>query len=126
MTVLVVALGGAFGAVSRYVVSGWVQHAAGSGFPWGTWTVNAAGSLLLGFAMVWLTQSMASSELRNFVAMGFLGSFTTFSTFSFEAVELAREGLWGRAGVYSIGSVLVGVAAVVLGAMAASAMTRPG
>ncbi len=126
MTVLVVALGGAFGAVSRYAVSGWVQEAAGPGFPWGTWTVNVAGSLLLGFAMVWLTETMASSALRNLVVMGFLGSFTTFSTFSFEVVEMAREGLWARAGVYSVGSVLMGITAVVVGALAASAVTRAG
>jgi CrcB protein len=124
MTVFVVALGGAFGAVSRYAVSGWVQEAAGPGFPWGTWTVNVAGSLLLGFVMVWLTETMASSALRHLVVMGFLGSFTTFSTFSFEVVEMARDGLWGKAGVYSLGSVMVGVAAVVLGALAASAITR--
>lgn len=126
MTVLVVALGGAFGAVSRYAVSGWVQEAAGPGFPWGTWTVNVAGSLLLGFAMVWLTETMASSALRNLVVMGFLGSFTTFSTFSFEAVEMAREGLWARAGVYSVGSVLMGITAVLVGALVASAVTRAG
>ena len=126
MTVFVVALGGAFGALSRYAVSGWVQEAAGPGFPWGTWTVNVVGSLLLGFAMVWLTETMASSALRHLIVMGFLGSFTTFSTFSLETVEMAQEGLWARAGVYSLGSVLVGLAAIVLGALAASALTRAG
>ena len=126
MTIFVVAVGGAFGAVSRYAVSGWVQQAAGSGFPWGTWTVNVLGSLLLGFAMVWLTESMASSAVRHLIVMGFLGSFTTFITFSFEAVEMAREGLWARAGFYSLGSVLVGVTAVILGALAAAAVTRAG
>lgn len=126
MTVFVVALGGAFGAVSRYAVSGWVQEAAGPGFPWGTWTVNVLGSLVLGFAMVWLTETVASAALRQLIVMGFLGSFTTFSTFSLETVEMAQEGLWARAGVYALGSVLVGVAAVTVGALAASAATRGG
>lgn len=124
MTLVAVALGGALGAVSRYVLGSWIQGMAGGSFPWGTWTVNALGSLLLGFAMVWLTETLASAELRLFVAMGFLGSFTTFSTFSLETVELVREGLWMRAGVYSLGSVAVGVLAVVAGAAAALAASR--
>lgn len=124
MTVVAVALGGALGAVSRYLLGGWIQSMSGGSFPWGTWTVNVLGSLLLGFAMVWLTETLASAELRLFVAMGFLGSFTTFSTFSFETVELIREGLWMRAGVYSLGSLMVGVLAVVAGAAAAVAASR--
>jgi CrcB protein len=124
MTLTVVALGGAIGAVSRYLVGGWVQGALGSAYPWGTWAVNVVGSLLLGFAMVWLTQAMAAQELRQFVVMGFLGSFTTFSTFSFETVEMLRDGLWVRAGIYSVGSVVLGVTAVALGALAAGWLTR--
>lgn len=124
MTVVAVALGGALGAVSRYLLGSWIQSMSGGSFPWGTWTVNVLGSLLLGFAMVWLTETLASAELRLFVAMGFLGSFTTFSTFSFETVELIREGLWMRAGVYSLGSLMVGVLAVVAGAAAAVAASR--
>ena len=124
MTVVAVAVGGALGAVSRYLLGSWIQSMSGGSFPWGTWTVNVLGSLLLGFAMVWLTETLASAELRLFVAMGFLGSFTTFSTFSFETVELIREGLWMRAGVYSLGSLAIGVLAVVAGAAAALAAGR--
>lgn len=124
MTVVVVALGGALGAVSRYLLGSWIQAMSGGTFPWGTWTVNVLGSLLLGFAMVWLTETLASAELRLFVAMGFLGSFTTFSTFSFETVELIREGFWIRAGIYSLGSLVIGVLAVVTGAAVALAVSR--
>ncbi|MEX2473083.1 MAG: fluoride efflux transporter CrcB [Gemmatimonadota bacterium] len=124
MTVVAVALGGALGAVFRYLLGSWIQGMSGGSFPWGTWTVNVLGSLLLGFAMVWLTETLASAELRLFVAMGFLGSFTTFSTFSFETVELIQEGLWLKAGIYSLGSLAVGVLAVVAGAAAALAATR--
>lgn len=124
MTVVVVALGGALGAVSRYLLGSWIQAMSGGSFPWGTWTVNVLGSLLLGFAMVWLAETLASAEVRLFVAMGFLGSFTTFSTFSFETVELVREGLWMRAGIYSLGSLAIGVLAVVTGAAAALAVSR--
>lgn len=124
MTVVAVALGGALGAVSRYLLGSWIQAMSGGSFPWGTWTVNVLGSLLLGFAMVWLTETLASAELRLFVAMGFLGSFTTFSTFSFETVELIQEGLWLKAGIYSLGSLVIGVLAVVAGAAVALAATR--
>lgn len=74
--------------------------------------------------MVWLTETLASAELRLFIAMGVLGSFTTFSTFSFETVELIREGLWMRAGIYSVGSLVIGVLAVVTGAAVALAVSR--
>jgi CrcB protein len=126
VTVLVIALGGALGAVSRYLVGAWVQSALGPAFPWGTWTVNVLGCLAIGFAMVWLSETLAPAELRQLVVMGFLGSFTTFSTFGFETVEMVREGLWMRAGGYVASSVALGVLAVVLGAAAAAALFRQG
>ena len=125
MTLVAIAMGGALGALSRYTMGSWVQGMAGGAFPWGTWTVNAVGSLVLGFVMIWLTHSLASSELRHFVVMGFLGSFTTFSTFSFETIEMLQEGLWWRAGFYSLGSVALGLLAVVAGAAAANSIFRP-
>jgi CrcB protein len=124
LTLIAIALGGALGAVSRYLVGGWVQTMAGGGFPWGTFTVNVLGSLVLGFLMIWLSHTLASAELRHFLVMGLLGSFTTFSTFSLETVEMLREGLWVRAGIYSFGSVTLGVLAVLAGAFAASTMFR--
>jgi len=124
VSLAVIALGGALGAVCRYLAGAWVQGMSDGAFPWGTWSVNLAGSLAIGFAMVWLSHTLASAELRLFVAMGFLGSFTTFSTFSLETVELLREGLWLRAGAYSIGSLVLGVVAVVAGGAAATAIFR--
>lgn len=124
MTLVVIVMGGALGALSRFAMGSWVQGMAGSAFPWGTWAVNAIGSLALGFAMIWLTHTLASGELRHFVVMGFLGSFTTFSTFSFETVEMLQDGLWLRAGFYALGSVAVGILAVVAGAAAATAIFR--
>jgi CrcB protein len=124
VTLLVVAVGGALGAVSRYAVSGWVQQAAGGFFPWGTMVVNVLGSLLIGFVLVWLQATVASAEMRQLVAIGFLGSFTTFSTFSYEALALARDGEWWRAGGYTLGSVALGLAAVGVGAALAMALTE--
>ena len=122
MTLLVVGIGGAAGALSRYWAIGWVQALAGIGFPWGTLAVNVTGSLALGFALVWLQSLAPSPELRDLVAVGFLGSFTTFSTFSWETLTLIRDGAWGRAGGYALGSVLVCVLACAAGAALASAL----
>ena len=116
MALLVVGLGGAFGAMARYLATDWVRAIAGDSFPWGTLAVNVTGSFALGFALVWLQSQAPSGQLRQFVAIGFLGSFTTFSTFSYETVALVRSSEIARAGAYALGSMGVGVAAVLLGA----------
>lgn len=125
-SIVVVALGGAAGAVARYVTGGWVQDLTGGFFPWGTLVVNAVGCFLLGFSMVWLQSTMASAELRQLVTIGFIGGFTTFSTFSYEAVAMLRDGEWWRAGGYVAGSVAVGLAAVVGGGFLAGMMAGHG
>jgi len=97
---LVVALGGAMGAVARYLISGWVASAArGSSFPWGTLVVNVAGALLLGLVMgaTATGRLMVAPELRLLVAVGVLGAFTTFSTLSYEILEALRVGSVGVA-----------------------------
>lgn len=124
MTLLIIAAGGAFGAVSRYLAAGWVQALAGEFFPWGTLVVNVAGCLALGFAVVWLQSSIASAELRGFVTIGFMGSFTTFSTFSYETLEMLRDGEWLRAGGYLAGSLGLGLLAVLLGTILANNLLR--
>jgi CrcB protein len=125
VTLLAVSLGGAAGAVSRYLTTGWVQDLTGTFFPWGTLTVNVCGSLALGFVLVWLQSTVSSPELRELIAIGFLGSFTTFSTFSYEALALVRDREWWQAGGYTLGSVVLGLLAVALGAAMATALTRP-
>jgi CrcB protein len=71
--------------------------------------------------LVWLQASVSSAELRELVTIGFLGSFTTFSTFSYETVAMLRDGEWWRAGGYTAGSVVLGVLAVAVGAAFAAA-----
>ena len=73
MTLLVVAGEGALGAVSRYVVTGWVQDLTGDFFPWGTLLVNVSGSLALGFTMIWLQSVVSSADIRQFIATGSWG-----------------------------------------------------
>ncbi len=114
MNILLIAAGGALGAVARYGLSGWLQERAGF-FPWGTLAVNVLGSFLLGLTFRYLEATALPAEWRQGATIGFLGAFTTFSTFSYEAVALVQDGDWGRAGAYVGGSVLLGLAAVVAG-----------
>jgi len=112
------------GAVLRYVTSGWVQTVSGGFFPWGTLTVNVLGSLALGFLMVWLQSTASSAEIRDLVTVGFLGSFTTFSTFSYETSAMLRDGEWWRAGGYTAGSLILGLVAVAIGGALATVLSH--
>lgn len=91
--VLWIGLGAVLGANARYFVSLWLAAKLGSAFPYGTLTVNAAGSLLLGFLVAAGSHYLAlSPQLRLLLFVGFLGSFTTFSTFAVESVDLWQNG----------------------------------
>mgnify|MGYP005723666301 CR=1 FL=1 len=108
-----VAIGGALGAVSRYALSTWVNTRTDSGFPFGTFTVNLLGSFLFGLLFIAVFSTVTPREsLRLLVLVGFLGAFTTFSTFSFETMRLVQEGQLGVALMNVLASVclcLVGV-----------------
>jgi fluoride exporter len=92
-TVLYIGCAGFLGAVSRYVVGGLVYRYLGSALPYGTLAVNVIGSLLLGCLMEFtLRSALIPGELRMAVGVGFLGAFTTFSTFSYETFRLFEEG----------------------------------
>lgn len=93
MTYLAVAFGGALGAMSRYWVYNTFLKVTDSKFPFATLTVNIAGSFLIGIAFVLLTErTEIGPEWRGIVTVGFLGAFTTFSTFSYETVEALNVG----------------------------------
>lgn len=112
---LYIAAGGAVGAVARFGLTSWVQGRGGLHFPWGTLVVNLTGSLLIGAALRYFGAMPASAEVRALITVGLLGSFTTFSTFSYETVVLLEEGAIARAAAYSLGSLLLGVVAVYAG-----------
>lgn len=101
--------------MARYGLGGWIHGIAGPAFPWGTFVVNVAGSGALGFAAALLQSSVVTPEARAFLTVGFLGAFTTFSTFSYEAMALVHDGAWTRAAGYVAGSVALGLAAVFAG-----------
>jgi CrcB protein len=102
----------------------WIQARAAAGFPWGTFAVNGLGSLLIGVVLGYLTSVEAGPGPRLFLVVGLLGGFTTFSTFSYEVVTLLQIGEWTRAGLYAIGSVILGVAAVLIGLQIAEVVLR--
>ena len=116
MTLVFLAVGGAFGAVSRYLVQGWVQDLTGGRFPWGTFAVNISGSFVLGLVFaVAMDRAILSPDVRVPLMIGFIGSYTTFSTLMLESWVLLEEGdllrMLGNLGL----SVAVGMAALVAG-----------
>jgi CrcB protein len=114
-TLIAVAGGGAAGALGRYGLSVWVQRGLGMGFPWGTLAVNVVGSFLMGGLAAALQRGAVPPEVQALAAVGILGSFTTFSAFSLETIQLLHEGAWARALAYIGVSVGVGLLAVVAG-----------
>ncbi len=115
---LAVALGGAFGAVSRYLISGWVARLTHeSAFPYGTLAVNVTGSFLLGLMMGLGGEGrlLLPPAVRVVLGIGFLGAFTTFSTFSYETVEALRIGDFRVAVGNTVISVVTALAACWLG-----------
>jgi CrcB protein len=107
---------GGLGCVARYLVSGWVYNLAGRALPYGTLAVNVIGSLLLGLIMEGsLRSTLLSSELRFGLTVGFMGGFTTFSTFSYETVRLLEEGSMVAAGANVLLNVTVCILAALIG-----------
>lgn len=116
MRITLLVVFGALGTLARYGLQGLVQHRAGSSFPAGTVVVNLIGCFLLGgIAEYAMTHLSVPPEWRIGITVGFLGAFTTFSTFTFEAVRLMQEGEWMRAWTYILVSVIGGMVAIVAG-----------
>ena len=116
MQVLYLGIFGALGCVSRYLVSGWIYSLFGRALPSGTLGVNLIGSFLLGVLMEGsLRSTLLSPELRIGLTVGFMGGFTTFSTFSYETVRLLEDGSLIAAGANILLNVTVCVLAAALG-----------
>lgn len=116
ITIAFVAFGGAIGAVARYGAGLGMVALLGHGFPYGTMLVNIAGSLMMGIVIGILAQyDHGLTGLRPFIVTGFLGAFTTFSTFSLDAVSLIERGQYGSAALYIAASVVVSILALMAG-----------
>ncbi len=111
-----VAIGAALGANARYWVGMWMASRFGIGFPYGTLTVNISGSLLLGFLLTLATGRLpVSPELRLLLGVGFLGSYTTFSSYTVETVMLAQNGALWLSLLNILGNNIASLAAAIAG-----------
>lgn len=120
-----VGLGGFLGANARYWLGGWIQDRWGSAFPWSTFVINITGSFVLGLFVTLLTDRFAvprAPMLRLVIAVGFVGAYTTFSTFELETLNLVTTGAWLQAFGNAFGSLVAGFAAVWLGAVLGRAL----
>jgi CrcB protein len=127
LTYLLVALGGALGSVLRFFLSGLVAAHWGGTFPWGTLIINITGSFAIGFFST-LTgpdgRWVVGTEGRQFFMVGICGGYTTFSAFSLQTLNLARDSEWLRAGGNIAGSVVLCLIAVWLGHLLAAAINQ--
>jgi fluoride exporter len=113
---LVISLGGILGANARYVLGTWIAQRYGTGFPYGTLVINVSGSFVIGLFLTLIAERFVlHPNWRLFFAVGFLGAYTTFSTFSYESVVLLQNGAWRLGLVNMVGSMVLGPLAVVLG-----------
>ncbi|MEI8057135.1 MAG: CrcB family protein [Actinomycetes bacterium] len=128
--VAVVAVGGLLGALARASISVALPQAGPADWPWATYLTNLIGCVVLGALLGWIdsrrevwrsTSPRRDRLVRPALASGFLGGFTTFSTFSVESVRMVTAGAGGQAAVYAFSSVVLGVALVAVGRLAAEA-----
>ena len=110
---LIISAGAVLGANARYLISDWAARKLGVGFPYGTFIINLTGSLLIGLFLTLATERfVVDPRLRLFITIGFLGAYTTFSTYAYESFSLIYQGQWLAGMLNLMGSVLLGVAAV--------------
>lgn len=116
-TLLLVAVGGGSGAVLRYLLGVQAARALGQGWPYGTFASNALGGLLMGVLAGWLALRGGpdGEKWRLLLGVGVLGGFTTFSAYSLEVALMIERRAWGQAFAYSLGSVVLSVAALFAG-----------
>lgn len=117
-----VGLGGFLGANARYWVGGWIQERWGTEFPWSTFVINITGSFILGLFVTLISERFVVRyvlPLRLLIAIGFVGAYTTFSTFEFETLTLVETSTWIRAFANAFGSLFAGFISVWLGVLLA-------
>jgi CrcB protein len=121
--IFLIGIGGFIGAVARYGMAVWVGQRWGRNFPLGTFIINVTGSFLIGLLMTLFTERfLVNPQWRLLMVVGFLGAYTTFSTFEYETGALLKDGEWLIAGMNVVFSVVVGFAALKLGEVIAKSI----
>jgi CrcB protein len=123
VNVLIIGMGGFFGAIARYGVALWIGQKWGRSFPLGTFVINVSGSFLIGLLMTLMAERFTENpQWRLLLVVGFLGAYTTFSTFEYETGALLKDSEWLYASLNVIGSVFVGFIALKLGEVIAKSI----
>ncbi len=121
---LLIAVGGALGSVARYWVGSTIGGRMGTRFPYGTFVINITACIVIGFSLTYLGKRAGLNPAwRYFIPLGFIGAYSTFSTYEWETFSTLRSGAFALAGLYSIGSLIFGLAATWLGAALAEAIS---
>ena len=118
MEIISVAVGGALGAVCRYLLGNFISRASGSALPWGTFAINIIGCFCMGLLMTLIVErGLLPAAWRLFLCVGLLGGFTTFSTFSNDGLILMKQGFYGLFATYTLLSILLGIFAALGGSI---------
>jgi fluoride exporter len=122
LNVLLVALGGAIGSAARHLVGVFVANQFGPYFPWGTFIVNVSGSFFIGVILSFVGGGLLPAGAGPFLAVGIMGGYTTFSTYSHETLQLIQDGEIAAATFNALGQVVAGLVAVYLGVVLGRAL----
>lgn len=121
---LLIAAGGALGSIARYWVGSTIGGRMGTRFPYGTFVINMTACIIIGFSLSYLGRRAGLNPAwRFFIPVGFVGAYSTFSTYEWETLSTLRAGAFALAGLYSIGSLVLGLAATWIGAVLAESIS---
>jgi fluoride exporter len=121
---LLIALGGALGSIARFWVGSTVGSRMGTRFPYGTFVINLTACVIIGFTLTYLGKRLELSPAwRYLIPVGFVGAYSTFSTYEWETLSTLRSGAFALAALYAFGSLFLGLLATWLGTIAAEALS---
>ena len=121
---LLIAVGGALGSIARYWVGSTISGRMGTKFPYGTFVINVTACILIGFSITYLGKRVDLNPAWRFlIPVGFIGAFSTFSTYEWETLSTLRSGAFALAAIYAVGSLILGLASVWIGAALAEGLS---